>query len=153
MNRILSWLKTPLGALGTGVAVILVVVLSAYGLTRLASRGEVMGKIEVAPRAIATIAARAVGQSYGVVGMAPHTLREGMAQVLRQADAHRGVEVHISDSAIAIDLYVILEYGTRISEVAHNIQENVRYAVEQALGMPIGQINVRVQGLRMNDRM
>jgi uncharacterized alkaline shock family protein YloU len=112
-----------------------------------------MGKIEVAPRAIATIAAHAVGQSYGVVGMAPHTLREGVAQVLRQADAHRGVEVHIGDEEIAIDLYVVLEYGTRISEVARNIQENVRYAVEQALGMPIGRVNVRVQGLRTNDRM
>jgi uncharacterized alkaline shock family protein YloU len=112
-----------------------------------------MGKIEVAPRAIATIAANAVGRSYGVVGMAPHTLREGVAQVLHQVDAHRGVEVHIGDTEIAIDLYVILEYGTRISEVARNIQENVRYAVERALGMPIGRVNVRVQGLRMNDRM
>src|SRR5262245_41129875 len=109
-----------------------------------------MGKIEVAPRAIATIAARAVGQSYGVVGMAPHTLREGVAQVLHWTDAYRGVEVHVNDAEIAIDLYVILEYGTRISEVACNIQEQVRYAVEQALGMPIGRINVRVQGLRMN---
>jgi uncharacterized alkaline shock family protein YloU len=111
-----------------------------------------IGRIEVAPRAIATIAARSVGQSYGVVGMAPHTLREGMAQVLRQEDAHRGVDVRIGDENIAIDLYVILEYGTRISEVARNVQENVRYAVERALGMPIGPVNVRVQGLRMNDK-
>jgi uncharacterized alkaline shock family protein YloU len=112
-----------------------------------------IGKIEVAPRAIATIAARAVGQSYGVVGMAPHTLREGVAQVLHQQDAHRGVAVRIGDDDIAIDLYVILEYGTRIAEVARNVQENVRYAVEHALGMPIAQVNVRVQGLRMSDKM
>ena len=111
-----------------------------------------MGKIEVAPRAIATIAARAVGESYGVVGMAPHTLREGVAQVLHQRDAHRGVEVRIGNDAIAIDLYVILEYGTRIAEVARNVQEHVRYAVEQALGMPVAQVNVRVQGLRTHDK-
>jgi vancomycin resistance protein YoaR len=48
MNRFLSWIRTPLGALATGVAVILLFVLSAYGLTRLASRGEVMGNVEVA---------------------------------------------------------------------------------------------------------
>src|SRR5436853_6952195 len=65
-----------------------------------------MGKIEVAPRAIATIASRAVGRSYGVVGMAPHTLREGVAQVLRQEDAHKGVEVRIGNDVIAIDLNV-----------------------------------------------
>jgi vancomycin resistance protein YoaR len=48
MNKYLSWIRTPLGALGMGAAVILLVVLSAYGLTRLASRGEVMGRVDVA---------------------------------------------------------------------------------------------------------
>src|SRR5262245_2530321 len=65
-----------------------------------------MGKIEVAPRAIAAIAARAVVRSYGVVGLAPHTLREGVAQVLHQRDAHKGVEVRLDGDAIEIDLYV-----------------------------------------------
>jgi uncharacterized alkaline shock family protein YloU len=106
------------------------------------------GKIEVAARAIATIAAQAVGRSYGVVGMAAHTFREGVAQVLHQADAHRGVEVRIGEDQIEIDLYVIIEYGTRIGEVARNVQENVRYAVEHALGMPVARVNVRVQGLK-----
>ena len=106
------------------------------------------GKIEVAPRAIATIAAQAVGRSYGVVGMAPHTFRAGVAQVLHQSDAHRGVEVRIGEDQIEIDLYVIMEYGTRIGEVARNVQENVRYAVERALGLPVARVNVRVQGLK-----
>src|SRR6266567_2099443 len=97
------------------------------------------GKIEVAPRAIATIAAQAVGRSYGVVGV---------AQALHQNDAHRGVEVRIGDQQIEIDLYVIMEYGTRIGEVARNVQEHVRYAVERALGMPVARVNVRVQGLK-----
>ena len=98
------------------------------------------GKIEVAPRAIATIAAQAVGQSYGVVGMAPHSFRQGVAQALHQNDAHRGVEVRIGDQEIEIDLYVIMEYGTRIGEVARNVQEHVRYAVERALGMPVARV-------------
>ena len=106
------------------------------------------GKIEVAPRAIATIAAQAVGQSYGVVGMVPHSFRQGVAQALHRNDAHRGVEVRIGDQEIEIDLYVIMEYGTRIGEVARNVQEHVRYAVEHALGMPVARVNVRVQGLK-----
>jgi vancomycin resistance protein YoaR len=48
MKRHLSWIRTPLGALAVGVAGVLVLILSAYGLTRLASRGEVMGRVEVA---------------------------------------------------------------------------------------------------------
>lgn len=106
------------------------------------------GKIEVAPRAIATIAAQTVGRSYGVVGMAAHTLREGVAQVLRQQDAHKGVEVRIRGGQLSIDLYIIVAYGTRIAEVARNVQESVRYAVERALGMPVTHVHVRVQGVK-----
>ncbi len=110
------------------------------------------GKIEVLPRAIATITARAVVQCYGVVGMAPRNLREGVAQVLRQEDQHKGIDVHIDNDAISIDLYVIIEYGTRIVEVARNVQENVRYAVEHALGLPVSRVNVRVQGVRISQQ-
>lgn len=110
------------------------------------------GKIEVAPRAIATITARAVTQCYGVVGMAPRNLREGVAQVLRREDMHKGIEVQVQNDAIEITLSVIVEYGTRIAEVARNVQEQVRYAVERALGMPVTRVNVRVQGLRVSQQ-
>jgi uncharacterized alkaline shock family protein YloU len=123
------------------------------GQNELANQRQLpMGTIEVAPRAIATIAAQAAARTYGVVGMAPHTLREGVAQLLHQQDAHKGVTVRINGDEIAIDLYVIMEYGTRIAEVARNIQENVRYAVERALGMPVAQVNVRIQGVRVNQK-
>ena len=111
-----------------------------------------VGKIEVAPRAIATIAAGAVSATYGVVGMAPRNLVEGVAQVLRQQDAHKGVDVRVRGNAIIIDLYIIVAYGTRIAEVARNVRESVHYAVEQALGMPIAEVNVRIQGLQMQDK-
>lgn len=108
------------------------------------------GKIEVAPRAIATITARAVLQSYGVVGMAPRTLREGVASILHKEDLYRGIDITINDDEIGIHLYVIVEYGTRIVEVARNVQENVRYAVEHALGLPVSHIHVHVQGVRVS---
>ncbi|MBC8159698.1 MAG: Asp23/Gls24 family envelope stress response protein [Roseiflexaceae bacterium] len=110
------------------------------------------GKIEVAPRAIATIAADTVRTCYGVVGMAPRNLREGVAQVLRWQDAHKGVDVHVRGDAIVIDLYVIVAYGTRIAEVAKNVRESVHYAAERALGMPVAEVNVRIQGLQMQDQ-
>lgn len=110
------------------------------------------GKIEVAPRAIATIAARAVVNCYGVVGMSARTLKDGLAVLLQQENPHRGVEVHFIDGQkIVIDLYVIMEYGVRICEVARNIMENVKYAVEKALGLPVVQVNVHVQGLHVSD--
>jgi uncharacterized alkaline shock family protein YloU len=62
----------------------------------------------------------------------------------------RGVEVKLADDQIIIDLYVIIEHGTRVSEVAHNIVQSVKYNVEKALGVPVTQVNVHVQGLRVS---
>jgi len=109
-----------------------------------------LGRIEVTPLAIATIASRAVLGCYGVVGMASNNLRHGLAELLGRDNSRRGVEVKLKDGQIIIDLYVILEYGLRISEVAHNIMENVKFNVERALGIPVAQVNVHVQGLRIS---
>jgi uncharacterized alkaline shock family protein YloU len=49
-----------------------------------------------------------------------------------------------------IDLYVVMEYGTRIAEVARNIQSVVKYTVERALSVPVEAVNVHVQDLRVS---
>lgn len=108
------------------------------------------GKIEISPTAIASIARQAVLSSYGVVGIASGSLVGGLAELLHR-DSKRGVEVKLEDNQIVIDVYVVLEYGTRISTVAHNIMSNVKFSVEKALGVPVSQVNVHVQGLRVSD--
>jgi uncharacterized alkaline shock family protein YloU len=112
----------------------------------------VFGKIQVSPRAISSIAAYAVLRCYGVVGMAAATLRDGIAEILQVENLHRGVGVQVVDDQIIIDLYVVIEYGTRISEVANNVMESVKFSVEQALAMPVAEVNVHVQGIRVSDR-
>ncbi|MGQ9492367.1 MAG: Asp23/Gls24 family envelope stress response protein [Anaerolineae bacterium] len=109
-----------------------------------------LGRIEVSPVAIAGLAAAAVLECYGVVGMAAPTLYSGLAEILHRENYRRGVQVKVVEQRIIIDLYVVLEYGVRISEVAHNIMENVKFRVEKALGVPIGEVNVHVQGLRIS---
>jgi uncharacterized alkaline shock family protein YloU len=107
------------------------------------------GRIEVSPTAVATIANHAVLNAYGVVGMAAKNLVNGLAQVLRP-DNKRGIEVHIDEDLIVIDVYVVLEYGLRIAMVARNIMSSVKFAVEKAMGVPITSVNVHVQGLRFS---
>jgi len=109
-----------------------------------------LGRIEVSPAAIAGLAAVAVLECYGVVGMSRHTLYNGLVELLQQENYRRGVQVKVEGQRIVIDLYVVLEYGVRISEVAHNIMENVKFRVEKALGIPIEEVNVHVQGLRIS---
>mgnify|MGYP000577915670 FL=1 len=66
-------------------------------------------------------------------------------------DPTNGVEVHYDGQEIKIDLYVIIEYGTRIKSVASSVSNTVRFQVERALGMPIGEVNVHVRGLRISN--
>jgi uncharacterized alkaline shock family protein YloU len=110
-----------------------------------------VGKIQVSPRAIASIASEAVLSCYGVVGMSTVTLRDGIAEILQVGAYHRGVEVRLVNCRIVIDLYVVIEYGTRISEVALNIMHSVKFSVEKALGMPVAEVNIHVQGLRISN--
>jgi len=115
------------------------------------SEESTLGKIEVSPRVIASIASKAVLSCYGVVGMAAATLKDGIAELLQVENYHRGVGVKVVDDEIVIDLYVMIEFGTRISEVAQNVMESVKFGVEKSLGMPVAQVNVHVQGVHISE--
>ena len=108
-----------------------------------------IGSIHVSPQAIATIAYNAAMRSYGVVGMASKNIVDGLAQVLVKDPTH-GIEVQYDGQQIDIDIYIIIEYGTRIKSVANSVANTVRYNVEKALGLPINEINIHVQGLRIS---
>jgi uncharacterized alkaline shock family protein YloU len=83
--------------------------------------------------------------------MAPSGLRGNLAYYLRQDDPRRGIVVEMEGERIVITLYVILEYGVRISEVAQNVMALVKFAVERALGMSVAAVNVYVQGLHFSE--
>jgi uncharacterized alkaline shock family protein YloU len=113
------------------------------------TRTESLGRIEVSPRVVASIVGHAANECYGVVGMAARGLRDGIAERLNRENVHRGVEVEVGEGGILIELYIIAQYGTRISEVAHNLMSVVRYAVEKSLGLPVLAVNVNVQGIHL----
>ncbi|MBL7163503.1 MAG: Asp23/Gls24 family envelope stress response protein [Anaerolineales bacterium] len=108
------------------------------------------GSIHVSPQAIATIAYQSALRSYGVVGMASKNIVDGIASVLTKDPTH-GVDVHFTGEHIDIDMYIVIEYGTRIKSVATSVANTVRFQVEKAMGVPINEINVHVQGLRISE--
>ncbi|HMN62455.1 MAG TPA: Asp23/Gls24 family envelope stress response protein [Anaerolinea sp.] len=111
---------------------------------------NLLGNIFVSYRAIATVASQSALSSYGVVGLAAKNLAEGLVQVLVK-EPSLGVEVRFVDKVIQIDLYIIIEYGTRIKTVATTVSENVRYQVEKGFGIPVSHVNVHVRGLRISN--
>ena len=74
-------------------------------------------------------------------------LRDGMATLLRRENLHRGVDVREVEGQLSIDVYVIVLYGIRITEVARNLQDAVRFEVERATGVAVAEVNVFVQGV------
>jgi uncharacterized alkaline shock family protein YloU len=106
------------------------------------------GRIEVFPSAVGAIAAHAALGCYGIAGMAARGLRDGVAELLHRGNVDRGVEVVEVVDGLGIEIFVIVQYGIRISEVAHNLQQTVKFEVERSVNVPVAQVNVNVQGVR-----
>lgn len=109
-----------------------------------------LGGIHISPTAVATIAYHATLKSYGVVGLAPKNLADGIVSTITR-EPSRGISVHYKGDEINIEINVIVEYGTRINSVAESVANTVRFHVEKALGLRVNSVNVHVAGLRISD--
>ncbi|MCF3942474.1 Asp23/Gls24 family envelope stress response protein [Oceanobacillus alkalisoli] len=108
------------------------------------------GQVTITNDVIATIAGGTAVECYGIVGMASKSqIRDGIAEILRKENYSRGIVVRQEDEELHIDLYIIVSYGTKISEVASNVQSQVKYTLEQTLGLSIDSVNIYIQGVRV----
>lgn len=108
------------------------------------------GNIFLSHRAICTIVSHAVQQSYGIVGLAPKNLAAGLAAAIVK-DSTQGVNVRSDGKNVSIDLYIIIEYGTRITSVANSVADSVKYRLEKMTGLHVTNVNVHVKGLRVSN--
>ncbi|HVB61489.1 MAG TPA: Asp23/Gls24 family envelope stress response protein [Ktedonobacteraceae bacterium] len=106
-----------------------------------------LGKIEVLPSAIRTIAVQATSSCYGVVGLTRPRLRNGRAILLPLERGSEGIQVRIVHDQVHVEVYVALEYGLRMSEIAHTIMSMVKFSIEKMLDVPVARVNVNIQGL------
>jgi uncharacterized alkaline shock family protein YloU len=110
------------------------------------------GRIEISNDVIATIAGGAAVDCYGIVGMASkNQIKDGISEILRRENFAKGVIVRQENDEVHIDMYIIVSYGTKISEVAHNVQTKVKYTLDQTLGLSVQSINIYVQGVRVTN--
>lgn len=110
-----------------------------------------LGRIALSEEVIATIAGVAATECYGIVGMASRKLKDGIAELLGRESLSRGVEVTIDGDRVLINLYIIVGYGTRISEVARNTCDQVKYTVESTTGLEVTKVNIFVQGVKVGN--
>jgi uncharacterized alkaline shock family protein YloU len=109
-----------------------------------------LGSILIQKDAIASIARQSTLQSYGVVGLAPKNIIDSIRQFILR-DGKYGVDVAFDHDGLLIDLFIIVEYGTRIKSITNSIVNSVKYNVEKTIGLPVRRINVHVRGLRISN--
>lgn len=107
-----------------------------------------LGTVQIHNSVIAAITREASLKIHGVLELSGG-LVDGLAGMIGKKTGDRGIRVESEDTAVVIEVHVILAYGVRIPHVAWQIQTEVRKAVEQMTGKPVKAVNVIVQGVRM----
>lgn len=107
------------------------------------------GTISISREVIAVVAGLAAMECYGLVGMTAQKLQDGLAELLGRENLSKGVTVRIAEDEVMIDLYIIVEYGINIQEVANNVVGKVEYTIEKMTGVKPSKININVQGVRI----
>ena len=104
--------------------------------------------MKITDEVVAIIAGIAATEIKGVAGMSGG-LAGGIAEMLGRPNLSKGVKVQLLEGKAAIDLYVIVEYGMRIPNLAWEIQEKVKDAVESMTGIKVNEVNIHIQGVNI----
>lgn len=107
------------------------------------------GSINYSVDVIANIVGISTMECYGVVGMASKNAGDGFWELIKGENLSKGVKINSKDDNINIELYIIVQYGTKISVIASNIIQKVKYNVENYTGLKARSITVNVQGVRV----
>jgi len=108
-----------------------------------------VGSIRIADEVVGIIAGMAATEVDGVAGMSAG-LVGGIAEMLGKKNLAKGVKVEVGEREAAVDLYIIVEYGVRIPDIALRVQENVKRGIESMTGLDVVEVNVHIQGVGFN---
>ncbi len=107
------------------------------------------GNISISTDVIATISAIAAKSVEGVSGMV-NSLTGGFAELLGKKNPSKGVKVTLNGKDVKIDMFVVVEYGVKIPDVAWEIQGKTKNEVEAMTGLNVTAVNVNIEGVNTN---
>lgn len=107
-----------------------------------------LGKVEIAPEVIETIAGLAASEIEGVASMRGNFASD-VVERFGKVSHSKGVKVEISDTTIQIDMYLVIQYGVSIPKVAQQLQTNIRQSLKNMTALEVDEINVHVVGIQM----
>ncbi len=106
------------------------------------------GKINISDEVVSIVASLAANSVKGVAGMVS-SISGGFAELLGKKNLSKGVKVSVTDKNVSLDLSIIVEYGSKIPDVAWEIQEKVKSEVEAMTGLNVTAVNVSVEGVNV----
>lgn len=108
-----------------------------------------MGIVKIADDVVEVIAALAATEIKGIAGM-NENLVGGITHMLSgKKTLSKGVKVNVLENTSTIDLFVVVDYGVRIPEIAKQVQENVKKAVETMTGLSVSEVNLHVVNVKL----
>lgn len=110
---------------------------------------EEKGEIHIAEEVIAAISVGAVREIEGVSGMMTGNVMTDLTSKKGARKSIRGVKIDMTGDALKLDLYLNIQYGYPIPEVAEHVQTAVSGSVEAMTGCPVDHVNVHVSGVSM----
>ncbi|MEW5865916.1 MAG: Asp23/Gls24 family envelope stress response protein [Bacillota bacterium] len=117
-----------------------------YGDAPQHGKHETLGGIKIASEVVGVIAGLAATEVEGIAGMSGG-IAGGIAELLGRRNLSKGVKVEVGEKEAAVDLFVVVNYGVRIPDVAWKVQQNVKRAIESMTGREVVEVNVHVQGV------
>jgi uncharacterized alkaline shock family protein YloU len=113
---------------------------------------EKQGVIKISEEVVATIAGLAAAEVAGIAGMSGGIAGD-LVEKLGRKSLSKGIKVDVGEKEANIDLNVIVDYGVNIHEVAVQLQNSVRNAVENMTGLDVVNVNVHIQGLSFSSEI
>ena len=104
------------------------------------------GKVNIADDVIGVIGSIAAAEIEGIKALSG-SFSEEMMEIVGKKNFNKGVRVEMDDNIVLIELSVIVDYGTKIHEIAKEVQENVKLAIESMTGFKVSAVNVFVEGI------
>ncbi len=116
-------------------------------ITTLEETEDKIGNVKISTEVIATVAGIATGEIKGVAGMSGSVVG-GIAEILGgKRNKGKGVKVELGENSCVLDLYIVVDYGVSIPDIAWEVQDNVKNSVESMTGMTVEKINIHVEGV------
>ncbi|MDD4067129.1 MAG: Asp23/Gls24 family envelope stress response protein [Clostridia bacterium] len=104
--------------------------------------------VKIANEVVAIIAGVATSEVVGVAGMSGGIVG-GISEMLGKKNFSKGIKVDVEENDAIIEIYIIVDYGVRIPDVAWNLQNKVKTAVEEMTGLNVLKVNIHVQGVKV----